>query len=446
MKRIKDPVHGYIPVEEKFVDNIIDHAHFQRLRYIKQLTSTYMVYPAANHSRFEHTIGVYHLANLAFENLRDDSEFRSYDSIEELKDSVLSAALLHDVGHPPMSHIGETLLDRERLKEILEEEGFGDRIREAETLGQDILENEAKHELLSCVIILREFSEGLEAIGVNPKEVCSHIFGLSIEGEVNDVWQRKVGAELISSPMDVDRLDYIKRDDHMTGANVANVDAERMVESYTTADSSLVLSDKALSAIRNYLEGRIALYMWVNQHHKVVYADELLKEAVVSLAEEDGQDVISTDRILDNGINDTYIIERLRDWSERKPGTRTARLFKRFQSRSFLASCWKHRLDYEKTLGDTVADFDENVSTNIDEVAETIRDDLSLERDVLWIATSKVPEYKPAELRRIYIKRGDNDKQSVHDLGLYKHPEMIEETPYVYTTEENRERVIDYIR
>lgn len=232
----------------------------------------------------------------------------------------------------------------------------------------------------------------------------------------------------------------------MTGANVANVDAERMVESYTTSDSSLVLSDKALSAIRNYLEGRIALYMWVNQHHKVVYADELLKEAVESLAEESGQDVISTDRILDNGINDTYIFERLREWSNSEPDTRTTRLFKRFQRRDFLTSCWKHRLEYEETLEDSVARFDENVSTNIVGVAETIRNNLSLDRDELWVATSKVPEYEPSELRRIYIKQGDDDKQSVHDLGLYRHPEMIEETPYVYTNEENKQRVIDYIR
>lgn len=117
-KRIKDPVHGYIPVEENIID-IIDHRHFQRLRKIRQLTATYMVYPSANHTRFEHSIGVYYLAKKAFESLCESDEFENVDELVEIRNSILSAALLHDIGHPPLSHLCEELLDREELKDRL---------------------------------------------------------------------------------------------------------------------------------------------------------------------------------------------------------------------------------------------------------------------------------------------------------------------------------------
>lgn len=446
MKRIKDPVHGYIPIEDRYIENIVDNRFFQRLRHVRQLTSTYLVYPAANHSRFEHSIGVFYLASQALDNLKEDDNFCNVDDMGDIERTVLSTALLHDVGHPPLSHIGEDLLKRDHLREILSDHGFEEELAKAETLGQDILEKENKHELLSCVIILEKFSEGLDELGVDPAEVCSHIFGLSIKGEVEDTWQRKVGAELISSPMDVDRLDYIARDDYITGADVANVDTDRMVKSYTTSDSSLVLSDKALSAIRNYLEGRLSLYMWVHQHHKVVYSDELLKEAVKSLVDEGDRELISAELILEDCINDNYIMDQLRGWSKDNPESRRSRLFDRFRSRDFLSSCWKHRLEYEEILGDSWPDFDESVDSNQEGVAQYIRDGLGLERDELWIATSNVPEYKPSELRRVHIKQGDDDKKSVDELGIYSQPDFIKETPYVYTTPENKQDVIKFIK
>ena len=237
MKRIKDPVHGYVPIRDDFVKHIVDRKFFQRLRQVRQLTATHLVYPSGNHTRFEHSIGVYHLAEKALESLESNGTFDevSADDVDEIKDTVSVAALLHDVGHPPLSHIGEQLLDRDKIVDRLERHDFASEIRDIAAFGQDPLERHGRHELLSCVIILEEFGEGLRAMDIPPNEVCAYVLGVSIIGERDDVGQRKVAADLISSGFDVDRLDYIARDDLMTGAEVANVDTDRVVRSYSTA-------------------------------------------------------------------------------------------------------------------------------------------------------------------------------------------------------------------
>lgn len=453
VKRIKDPVHGYIPVKNDFVKGIMDHRAFQRLRHLKQLSATNLVYPGANHTRFEHSLGVYHLAERALQSLRQDDDFCNGVDIDEIEYTTLSAALLHDIGHPPFSHIAEKVLDRQTLKDKLNSLGFTDRLDDAEIRSgisaKQPLENEGEHELLSCIIILEEFAEPLQdelSVEVDPHEVCSHIFGLSIKGESEDIWQRRVAADLISSPMDIDRLDYITRDNFMTGADVANVDTQRMVSSYKTCNESLVLSDKALSTIGNYLEGRIAVYMWINQHHKSVFANALLREMITGLDEQMDGELISTDRILNGHIDDNYVMETLRNWSNENSGTRISELYHNYMNRNFPKSCWKHRLAYESKLGrSTAKDFDESVNTNQNQIETELIRELDVASESLWLETSYIPSYQPSDLRKIQIEY-EEEKETVTDIGLYEEQEYVGPTPYIFTYNNNVDEILTLIQ
>lgn len=312
--------------------------------------------------------------------------------------------------------------------------------------GSQDLDEEDEHELLSCIIILEKFDEELTDIGVDPHEVCGYIFGVSIKGEEDGIWQRKVAAELISSSMDVDRLDYVTRDNQMTGADVANIDVQRMVRSYGSFENSLVLSDKALSAIGNYLDGRLAVYKWINQHHKVIYADSLLKEAVKELHQTHGENIISLENVIDECVGDDFLMESLRTWSSGNPGTQVAELYRQFRDRDFLSSCWKHRLGYENELSDDAFDELDDIMDGggRDEVEEALINELNLDDHELWVRTSYIPEYSTSDLRKIYIQYNDN-KYSVESLNMYNTDPIYEQTPYVFAPEDRTREVIDTI-
>jgi len=162
---------------------------------------------------------------------------------------------------------------------------------------------------------------------------------------------------VLHSPIDVDRLDYITRDNQMTGADVLSFDTDRMVESYTAHPEEGQLSDKALSAIGNYLEGRIALYMWVTQHHKSVYAHALLDDLLDELAAVADEPPVTTDAILAEGVDDNTIMERLRVAARDNPDSTLAALYDRFRGRRFPETCWKHRIAYADRVDAPLDDF-----------------------------------------------------------------------------------------
>lgn len=450
MKQIKDPVHGYIYLPDCFIENLVDTEHFQRLRNLKQLSATNMVYPAANHTRFEHSLGVCHLARKALGSVKRNSRFQDGVDVDEIENTLLSAALLHDIGHPPFSHIGEGLLDRDDLIARLTALGFVNRLDEAGIrtgLGsEDPLEDEGKHELLSCIVVLEEYSDVLtDEIGVDPFEVCGYILGISLKGERDDEWQHKVAADVLSSPVDVDRLDYITRDNYMSGADVSNIDTKRMVDSYTTCQGSLTLSDKALSTISNYLEGRISVYMWITQHHKSVYANALLRELLRELDGHMERDLFSTEKILESQIGDSYVLQKLREFAEDSPDSRLNRLYSRFMKREFMNSCWKHKMAYQNDIHPDVRDdFFLDVDSNKAEVQSELIAELGLEEDDLWVELSYVPHYQPSELRNIHISY-DDEKKSVSEFGLYEEREYPGPTPYIFAPPECEADICDVI-
>lgn len=455
MKRIKDPVHGYIEIPDPFVTHLVDTSIFQRLRYLRQLSATYMIYPAANHSRFEHSLGVYELGKRAFDSLCEDGEFEDeLPDLQEVQRTFLAACLLHDVGHPPFSHVGETMLDSGVIKDRLEELGFVDRLNEAD-IGVGLnprrpLEDASEHELLSCAVILGEFGEALsDEINVDPFEVCGYVLGFSFKAQERDEWRYDVVADLLHSAMDIDRLDYIIRDNFMTGASVLNVDTDRMVRAYTTSGESLVFSDKALSTIGNYLEGRVAVYMWVTQHHKSVYANALLRELLVELNEkmqdEEDEPLVSTRKILDVEIDDHYALQNLREYADAFPESRLASLYRRFRERDYMNSCWKHKVAYQNELDEQARDnFYERVDSNPKYVQRHLCEELGLQANELWVELSYVPNYRPSELRDVRVAYEGNDR-SVTELGLYENKEIHGPTPYVFAPKSRHNEITTLI-
>jgi len=432
--QIKDPIHGYVELDGALVDAIVDTRPFQRLRRVRQLSATNLVYPGANHTRFEHSLGVYHLAHTVFENLRSEPYFTRdapTDALDRIQRTLECAALLHDVGHPPFSHLGERYLDADDLRDRLADHGLQDAFEDA-GVSASALADAAPHELLGCLIVFEEYADALRDLGVDPHDVCAHILGYSLAFERGGRWQHGVAAQILHSPIDVDRLDYITRDNDMSGADVLSFDTDRMVAAYTAhPDEGLALSDKALSTIGNYLEGRIAVYMWVTQHHKSVYAHALLGALLSELREVDDVAPVTADDVLSGYVDDNTLMERLRVAARDNPDSTLAALYDRFASRRFPETCWKHRIAYADRVDAPLDVFGDWLTENADRLERALADELSVPAHEVWIERSYVPEYEPGELRDIPIAYGGTTR-SVGDWGLYGDRAFDSPIPFVF--------------
>lgn len=245
-KIINDPVHGFIQIKFELVQKCIDHPYFQRLRSISQLGLTHFVYPGAHHSRFHHALGAYHLMENAIAHLRVKGINISADEEE----AACVAILLHDLGHGPYSH---TL------------EGY--------------IWKDYKHESISIALMERlneEFDHRLE-------------LALTI---YKDEYPRKFFHQLISSQLDVDRLDYLKRDSFYTGVVEGNIGVDRILAMIEVKENEIVVQEKGIMSIQNYLLSRNLMYWQVYLHKTVMSAERMLVhifERVEELRIRDGE-------------------------------------------------------------------------------------------------------------------------------------------------------------
>lgn len=227
-KVIWDIVHGYIGVSDNVI-KIIDHPSFQRLKHISQLTAQHL-FPSANHTRFEHSVGVMHLSIKFLEAVKDDllhygvtdGDYKDYNF------HLLYAALLHDVGHAPLSHVGEHFYNITEINDMIERKIKG---------ASAWIENGAPHEKMSCYIILENFYELLKAISDEEKIVLNIEFIFRIITGTKypkELWKQNLIIEIInSSAIDVDKLDYLIRDNYMAGGLAPNFDLDRFFKSLT---------------------------------------------------------------------------------------------------------------------------------------------------------------------------------------------------------------------
>jgi HD superfamily phosphohydrolase len=228
-KIINDPVFGFINLQSELVFDLVEHPMFQRLRRIKQLGLSYLVFPGANHTRFEHAIGTTHLMRQAISVLR----LKGVEISEDEADAVTVAILLHDIGHAPFSHVLEnTLVD-------------------------------ISHEEISLLLmneLNRQFNGKLD---------------LAIEIFTNR-YRKRFLHQLVSSQLDMDRLDYLSRDSFFTGVVEGTVGIERIIKMLNVWDDQLVVDVKGIYSIEKFLISRRLMYWQVYLHKTVVSAEFLL--------------------------------------------------------------------------------------------------------------------------------------------------------------------------
>ena len=275
-KTIKDAVHDHIRVDE-FALDLLDTPEMQRLRHIRQLGTAYLVYPSANHTRFEHSLGVYHLAVQALDNL-------GVSGVE--RDEVRAAALLHDVGHTPFSHNVEDVV----------EEHVGKRHDEVD----DVLEGNV--------------ARVLEERGLSPERVAALVRG---EGRYG---------QLVSGELDVDRMDYLVRDAHHTGVPYGTIDNRRLVLELGFVDGELVLGEGNVQTAEALLLARALMHPTVYNHHVARISKAMLKRATERLIESG----VSAERV--RRMDDHELVVALRENdATAETGARLAerRLYKR---------------------------------------------------------------------------------------------------------------------
>lgn len=228
-KLINDPVFGFITVQSELVFDLLEHPWIQRLRRIKQLGLSYLVYPGANHSRFEHTIGTVHLMRQAIASLR----LKGHNITDEEAEAVTVAILLHDIGHGPFSHVLENTLV------------------------------EIGHEKISSLLIAdlnKQFDNRLE--------LALAIF--------DNCYHKKFLHQLVSGQLDMDRLDYLARDSFFTGVAEGVVGIERIIKMLEIFDDQLVVEAKGVYSIEKFLIARRLMYWQVYLHKTVLAADSQL--------------------------------------------------------------------------------------------------------------------------------------------------------------------------
>lgn len=229
-KILNDPVYGFINIPNELVFDIIEHTYFQRLRRIKQLGLTDYVYPGALHTRFHHAIGATYLMQKTLDTLRSKGVM-IFDAEYE---AALIAILLHDVGHGPFSHTLEFSL----FKDV-------------------------QHEQISLWI----FDKLNEDFG-GRLELAKQIF--------TGKYHRKFLHQLVSSQLDVDRLDYLKRDSFFTGVYEGTIGAERIIKMLNVENDQLVVEEKGIYSIENFLSARRLMYWQVYLHKTAVAAEAML--------------------------------------------------------------------------------------------------------------------------------------------------------------------------
>lgn len=232
MKILNDPIYGFITIKYPILLKLIDHSYFQRLNRIKQLGLSYLVYPGAHHTRFHHAIGAMHLMQQAIEVLK----MKKVEISEEEEIGVLIAILLHDIGHGPFSHALE-----------------------------HTLVSGVNHEDLSIILMnkLNTEFEGELSLAIK-------IFQNS--------YTKQFLHQLVSSQLDMDRLDYLKRDSFYSGVSEGVVSSDRIINMLNVHNDQLVIDEKGIYSIEKFIVARRLMYWQVYLHKTVLAAENLLVE------------------------------------------------------------------------------------------------------------------------------------------------------------------------
>ncbi len=239
LKILNDPIYGFISIPNPLLYDLIQHPYFQRLRRISQMGLSYLVYPGAHHTRFHHALGCMHIMQKAVEVLR----FKGVSISKDEENALYIAILLHDIGHGPFSHAME----------------------------HSIVEN-VNHEAISLL-----FMDKLNAEFDGQLSLAIKVF----KGD----YHRKFMLQLISSQLDMDRMDYLKRDSFYTGVAEGNINSDRLIQMMNVVDDVLVLEEKGIYSIEKFLMARRLMY-WQAYLHKTSLVAELMLTKILKRAKE----------------------------------------------------------------------------------------------------------------------------------------------------------------
>lgn len=230
LKIFNDPIYGFITIPNELIYDLIQHPYFQRLRRISQMGLSYLVYPGANHTRFHHALGCMHIMQKAVESLR----FKGVLISSEEENALYIAILLHDIGHGPFSHAMESSIV------------------------------EAIHHEEISLLFMEELNKEFDG----KLSLAIQVF----KGE----YHRKFMLQLISSQLDMDRMDYLKRDSFYSGVSEGNVNSERIIQMMNVVDDVLVIEEKGIYSVEKFLMSRRLMYWQVYLHKTSLVAETIL--------------------------------------------------------------------------------------------------------------------------------------------------------------------------
>jgi uncharacterized protein len=393
---ITDPVHRYIrftDVERELLDTIA----FQRLRRIRQLSGAHLVYPSAQHSRFEHSLGTMHVAGYAGETLLAKGYLSREESIQELR----LAALLHDIGHGPFSHLFEEILGAK---------------------------SKQSHEDLGKKIIFKtEISDILKKHGYNSKGVCKLSFGES---------KIKFFNEIIAGALSADIMDYLPRDGLFTGAEYGKIDYHRLISSFeVVSNAHLAINRSALYSFESMLISRYEMFKAVYFHKTVRSAEVMLLHSMM-LADEQ---LNLTDTSLDNYLNltDDSTLEKIH--SLNKSNEVAVRLVTDYRNRKLL------KCVYEKFLHkqNDIRKMDRQA---LDNLASQIAESARVQENSVFVDASRASSMPLTPTKKEISSILLVDKERAYETPISEIPLIDSVTGFldmlrVYTTLKNREVV-----
>jgi hypothetical protein len=398
---IQDPVYGYIYITEAEKE-IIDSFPVQRLHRLRQLAGAEYVYPAANHTRFEHSLGVMYLAGLSCEN-SNLAEHLTKDEIQTIR----LAALLHDVGHGPFSHVYEHLL---------------------------VKLNKTHEDLTQWLIEKSELKDKLQKIGQSPNTIGKLSVGrLESQGK-NFVDQ------IIQSAMDVDKLDFVVRDTYHTGAKYGYVDVLRLIHAFDVSEGSLAVDLGALSALESLILARIESFKSI-YFHRVSRAAQIM----IATAMENAKDELG---LADFKTPEEYLaLNDYTAWTMLKTCEKSRKTIENLEKRQLL------KCAYEQTF--YVKDKTVSSIFSVEEIRNQIRDKIAeraqVSSDAVVIDVPNVPSVpyhhsilmQPMEIPVFHKTReGEKIPQRLSDIsGIFDVLKGFINILRVYADERDREKV-----
>lgn len=391
---ITDPVHRYIRFSQ-VEKEVIDSPAFQRLRRIRQLAGAHLVYPSAQHSRFEHSLGAMHVAGLAGETLLGKGHIDHAEAVQDLR----LAALLHDIGHGPFSHLFEEVLE------------YGC--------------NTTHEEMGKRIIMQGEISDILDRHGHSTDLVCRLSFGQSKVNFMN---------EIISGGLSADIMDYLPRDGLFTGAEYAKVDYHRLLSSLEVSKSRLALNRSALNSLESMLISRYEMFKAVYFHKTVRAAEVMLIRAMIGADEA----LELTDTSLKNylALTDEATLERLCALSGKH--TFAGKMARDYRDRRLLKSVYEkflHKRDKQK--------MDRKA---LHALALSIADAAGVDSNYVFVDASRAPSMPLTPSKEEMYSLLVVDKNRVYEMPVSEIPLVESISGFfdmlrVYTTAENRDKV-----